>query len=157
MAKRRTPEEEYEIGSAYLEDARTYKKGRQKGALVWRGVEHLRSAAISYGKQGLHEKEAEIYEEISRILDDSKDFLGYGKHFAGLSRQLASRAREGKLEKATATAAIAGILGGIFFLSTNITGNAIADMTTKTTSFLGAGLLIVGLVAGFFWLKGRRK
>jgi hypothetical protein len=53
--------------------------------------------------------------------------------------------------------AIAGVLGGIFFLSTNITGNAIADMTTKTTSFLGAGLLIVGLVAGFFWLKGRKK
>jgi hypothetical protein len=29
-------------------------------------------------------------------------------------------------------------------------------MTTKTTSFLGASLLIVGLVAGFFWLKGRK-
>jgi hypothetical protein len=53
-------------------------------------------------------------------------------------------------------ASIVGILGGIFFLSSNITGNAIADMTTKTTSFLGAGLLIVGLVAGFFWLKGRK-
>ena len=53
--------------------------------------------------------------------------------------------------------AIAGVLGGIFFLSTNITGNAIADLTTKTTSFLGAGLLIVGLVAGFFWVKGRKS
>jgi len=30
-------------------------------------------------------------------------------------------------------------------------------MTTKTTSFLGAGLLIVGLVAGFFWVKSRKK
>jgi hypothetical protein len=61
------------------------------------------------------------------------------------------------LEKATATASIVGVLGGIFFLSTNITGNAIADMTTKTTSFLGAGLLIVGLVAGFFWVKSRKS
>jgi len=52
---------------------------------------------------------------------------------------------------------IVGILGGIFFLSSNITGNAIANMTTKTTSFLGAGLLIVGLVAGFFWVKSRKK
>ena len=33
---------------------------------------------------------------------------------------------------------------------------AIADATTKTTSFLGAGLVIVGLVAGFFWLKNRK-
>jgi hypothetical protein len=48
------------------------------------------------------------------------------------------------------------IFGGIFFLSTNVTGNAIADLTTKTTSFLGAGLLIVGLVAGFFWVKNRK-
>ena len=64
---------------------------------------------------------------------------------------------QGGLEKATATASIVGLVAGIFFLSTNITGNAIADMATKTTSFLGAGLLIVGLVAGFFWLKGRKR
>lgn len=57
----------------------------------------------------------------------------------------------------TATASIIGVLGGIFFLSTNITGNAISDLTTKTTSFLGAGLLVVGLVAGFFWIKDKRK
>jgi hypothetical protein len=48
-------------------------------------------------------------------------------------------------------------LSGIFFLSNNLTGNAIADFSTKTTSFLGAGLLIVGLVAGFFWIKSRKK
>jgi len=51
--------------------------------------------------------------------------------------------------------AILGIVGSIFFLSSNITGNVIADMTTKTTSFLGAGFLIVGLVAGFLWLKNK--
>ena len=52
---------------------------------------------------------------------------------------------------------IAGLGAGIFFLSSNITGNAIADMITKTISFLGAGLVIVGLVAGFFWIKSRNK
>jgi len=52
---------------------------------------------------------------------------------------------------------IAGLGAGIFFLSSNITGNAIADMTTKTISFLGAGLVIVGSVAGFFWIKSRNK
>ena len=51
---------------------------------------------------------------------------------------------------------VAGLGAGIFFLSSNITGNAIADATTKTTSFLGAGLVLVGLVAGFFWLKNRK-
>lgn len=52
---------------------------------------------------------------------------------------------------------ILSITFGLFFLSSNITGNAIADLSNKTTSFLGAGLLIVGLVAGFFLMKARKK
>ena len=55
--------------------------------------------------------------------------------------------------KVVASVAIAGVLGGIFFLSTNITGNAIANLNVQSSSFLGAGLLVVGLVAGFFWVK----
>ncbi len=61
------------------------------------------------------------------------------------------------LERSLSLIAVSGILGGIFFLSTNMTGNVIADLTTKTTSFLGAGLLVVGLVAGFFYIKSKKK
>lgn len=61
-----------------------------------------------------------------------------------------------KLEKTVETVAIIGLFGGIFFLSSNITGNAIANMTNSSSNILGAGLLIVGLVAGFFWMKSRR-
>ena len=60
-------------------------------------------------------------------------------------------------QKLLSVISIAGLGAGIFFLSSNLTGNAIADLTTKTTSFIGAGLLIVGLVAGFFWIKSRKK
>lgn len=49
------------------------------------------------------------------------------------------------------------ILVGIFFLSPNITGESIADLSIKTTSFLGAGLLIIGLVASFIWLTKQKK
>jgi hypothetical protein len=56
-------------------------------------------------------------------------------------------------QKVSSVIAVSGILGSVLFLGSNITGNAIADLSTKTTSFLGAGLLIVGLVAGFFWIK----
>lgn len=61
------------------------------------------------------------------------------------------------LERFIAVISGIGILGSLFFLSPNITGNAISNLTTKTTSFLGVGLLIIGLVAGFFWLKRRKK
>lgn len=64
--------------------------------------------------------------------------------------------KESSSSRFSSVIAIAGLGAGIFFLSSNITGNAIAEMTTKTTSFLGAGLVIVGLVAGFFWLKSRK-
>ncbi len=60
-------------------------------------------------------------------------------------------------DKLTSIIAIAGLGAGIFFFSNNITGNAIANLTTKTTSFLGAGLLIVGLVAGFFWMNRKKN
>ncbi len=49
--------------------------------------------------------------------------------------------------------AIAGVLGGLFFLSSNITGNAIANVSQSSSNVLGAVLLVVGLVAGFFWVK----
>jgi len=66
--------------------------------------------------------------------------------------------RRGTLEKRLLPVlTIASLASAVFFLSANLTGNAIADLTTKTTSFLGAGLLIVGLVAGFFWVRSRKK
>jgi hypothetical protein len=52
---------------------------------------------------------------------------------------------------------IIGILAGIFFLSPNLTGNTISNLTNSTSNFLGAGLLVVGLVAGLFWMKQKKK
>jgi len=52
---------------------------------------------------------------------------------------------------------VIGIVLGIFFLSNNITGNVVGNMTNSTSNFLGAGLLIIGLVAGFFWVKQKKS
>lgn len=48
---------------------------------------------------------------------------------------------------------ITGILGGLFLLSPNVTGNAIANVTNSIPSFLGIVFLIAGLVGAFFWVK----
>jgi len=63
------------------------------------------------------------------------------------------RMKVGGLETATATASIVGLIGGIFFLQSNITGNAIANISQSSGNILGTILLVVGLVAGFFWTK----
>ena len=49
--------------------------------------------------------------------------------------------------------AIAGIFGGLFFFSNTLTGNVIANVTNSTSNFLGVGLLVIGLVSGFVWVK----
>lgn len=54
-------------------------------------------------------------------------------------------------------ASIIGVFGGLFMLSGNITGNAIANFTNVTSSFIGAGLLVLGIVAGAFALKSKIK
>ncbi len=60
-------------------------------------------------------------------------------------------------QKVSSVVAIAGIVSSLFFISSNVTGNAIANISFQNSSFLGAGLLVVGLVAGFFWVKSRKK
>lgn len=65
--------------------------------------------------------------------------------------------KEGKLEKVASTMAIIGIGGSLFFLSPNITGNVIGNLVNTTSNIVGVSLLVVGLVAGFFWLKSKKR
>jgi hypothetical protein len=90
------------------------------------------------------------------------DHLGNGapdKSRLAPLRDYISKNLEGLLngESVFSVIAIAGLGAGIFFLSNNITGNAIADLSTNTTSWVGGVLLAVGLVAGFFWVKSKKK
>ncbi|MDO8517410.1 MAG: hypothetical protein Q7S33_04790 [Nanoarchaeota archaeon] len=62
----------------------------------------------------------------------------------------------GNLEKTALAVSMIGILGGIFFLSSNITGNAIGNLTISTSNIFGAVLFVIGLVSGFFCLRGKR-
>lgn len=101
-------------------------------------------AAMLWEKIGDHTKAALAYEKAGYDATAERIRKKFGVHTGGL-------------ENAAATASIVGVLGGIFFLSANITGNAIANMTNSTSNFLGAGLLIIGLVSGFFWIKGKKS
>ena len=47
-------------------------------------------------------------------------------------------------------ASLVGVLGGMFFLSPNITGGAVADLNGMTSNVFGMILLAIGLTIGFF-------
>jgi hypothetical protein len=72
------------------------------------------------------------------------------------AKDLSAAENEGVARRNYGFIALAGILGSIFFLSSNINGNVIADLSVKTTSFLSVGCLLVGLIAGFIFLQSRK-
>ena len=72
------------------------------------------------------------------------------------TRDYLLRARKEKnLATVSATASIFGLAGSIFFLSANITGNAIGNMTNSSTNIFGLSLFFVGLVSALVYFKKR--
>jgi hypothetical protein len=68
----------------------------------------------------------------------------------------AKKALKKKLERRVSLIGIIGFLaGGLFFVSSNITGNVISNLSSTTSSFIGSILLIIGIIAGFFWIKNK--
>jgi len=61
-----------------------------------------------------------------------------------------------KINKA-AIIGIAGIATSLFFLGSNVTGNAIGSLSKSSGSWIGIVLLAIGLISGFFWMKNRKK
>ncbi len=57
----------------------------------------------------------------------------------------------------SATTAVIGFLGSLFFLSSNVTGNTIGSLSKSSDNWIGIVLLAIGLIGGFFWMKNRKK
>jgi hypothetical protein len=60
-------------------------------------------------------------------------------------------------EKVSVAATIIGIGTGLFFLSSNITGKVIADLSSNTSSWIGILFLVISLLAGFFWINKKKR
>jgi hypothetical protein len=61
------------------------------------------------------------------------------------------------LEGRTATASVAliGLGAGIFFLSPNLTGHSISNLTQVATNIIGGSLFVIGVIGSYFYLKKR--
>lgn len=75
--------------------------------------------------------------------------INWAEELSGLGRIL-------KSESAKVSLFLLGIFGGLFFLSSNMTGNVIGNVSQGFGNILGAGFLVVGLVAGFYLIKKRK-
>jgi len=52
-----------------------------------------------------------------------------------------------------AIASVIALLGGLFFLSSNVTGNVIGNMTNSTSNWIGGILFSLGLVGALFYFR----
>ncbi|MBS3087793.1 hypothetical protein J4226_04320 [Candidatus Pacearchaeota archaeon] len=57
------------------------------------------------------------------------------------------------MTKYSGVVATVGLIGGMFLLSSHITGNSIANLSINSTSWAGSILFLAGLTASFFWMK----
>jgi|WetSurMetagenome_2_1015567.scaffolds.fasta_scaffold115667_2 hypothetical protein len=57
------------------------------------------------------------------------------------------------LETGAAAAAIIGIVGGLLFFSSNLTGNVIGSQ--DNTNFIGLAFILIGIIGAFFWIKSK--
>lgn len=55
--------------------------------------------------------------------------------------------------KISGTTAIIGLLGSILFLSANLTGNVISNLSLKTSNMIGVVLFLVGVAGAFFYVR----
>jgi tetratricopeptide (TPR) repeat protein len=134
-------------------------------ARMWERHGKFVLAAHAYNGIGYAGKAGEMFEKAGKPEEAIEAYKKMGDEYymkraeeleAGLNGRIAQNKKD-LTSKLTPVIATLGLLSGLFFLSSNITGNTIADVSIKTSSFLGSGLLIVGLVVGFFWIKKRNQ
>lgn len=160
MAKRKTTPEERNV---FIEEQRargaTYPRDMSFIDREGNIVHPLRGEALYRKKldiaQGYAVKINKQYDAlVSKYGKDSPEVYKFERQELEMLRgrkykYRASRRLEGGL-------AIIGIIAGLSFLSANITGNVIGSMTNSSSNIIGASLLIIGLIAGFFYFKSRK-
>lgn len=151
------PTKAYTLGEAHMNMEQAKKNGNLMAALcAYDGYRQLGKADKPYVVDGLlkaygvalknaqkNDLEIPSFERksVQRIL---------AKHSRGVTIQ-------SPLENTAAMASVMGLFGGIFFLSANITGNVIGNLTITNSTWFGAVLFCVGLVGCLFWVKNNKK
>lgn len=120
--------------------------------------------ARSYFEEGKYHEAADMWDEMAKIADkypSTENESPQYRKMAKRNRDKASRnTQDSELEAgvsaASATTAIIGLLGGLFFFSSNITGNAVG-LNQSSSNIFGAILLVIGLIGSFFWFRNKNK
>ncbi|HRZ85972.1 MAG TPA: hypothetical protein P5277_04305 [Candidatus Paceibacterota bacterium] len=128
---------------------------RTKGKLE--GISYREDLARDLYDQGNYEDSAKVYDEIAEILNKHPSERDQIKHYRELANNVRKKLKESRLESDIEKAmAIVGLGGGLFLLSSNITGNAIR-MSQSSGNLIGGIFLIIGIIGCFLWISNKKK
>lgn len=133
------------------EETLEYEKGKGRGQLF--------TAGRKFGNASEEYTMARDYDNALRCALLAKDYDPQ-TDWSEIIREAEEgiRERDAKREGIVPlTSAFIFFIAGLFFLSLNITGNTIANLTINTSSFLGIGFLIISFIFGYTWIKTRQK
>ncbi|MFA5174149.1 MAG: hypothetical protein WC438_03130 [Candidatus Pacearchaeota archaeon] len=83
--------------------------------------------------------------------------LGFEKEARKMAKKMRWRANLSELiRKISPFSYIFLFFLGVFFLSSNITGNVIGDMNNSTSNIIGGVLFVIGLIGAFFYFKNKK-
>lgn len=91
-----------------------------------------------------------------------KEYLEIIKEIKSMGKEVGEEIHEGDEKRKDLEKIVSGVIGigglgaGLFFLQPSITGNVV-NLSQNANSLVGGILLIIGLVAGFFWTKKRHQ
>jgi len=136
------------------EKSKIYRRPTSKR---WTGRATGRTSSLDEEKQFEVEDKPDAYFKgrIVKHPEQRKMAMSYIKELKKIGRRAGKElAIKNKLENLfSSIIGISALTLSLIFLSPTLTGNAIANLTTKTSSIIGAGLFIVGIVGSYFYFK----
>lgn len=108
---------------------------------------------LTTGSQSKFTQESDIVEKLRKLASEEYRQLPKSERDTfRLQRETDLSARLGIF-----VLTFVGLVGAGFFLSSNITGNVIGSLSSSSTNILGIIFLVLALVGGFFWVRGKKK
>ena len=102
---------------------------------------------------GLFYEAAKNAEKVGSLNKAMEYYKKAGKDKKALDLLEKQKGKMSNLEKSLAVLSISSIMGGIFFLSPNLTGNVISNISKSSGNILGAILFVLGILGMFFIKK----
>jgi len=135
--------------NSYIQDNGRYLVGGS-----WDGYEpRASSIALEFGYL---KEAADYYKKHAQNYLKSGD-RDLAERCEQVSRDLRSRvAPKDASSRVAVAASVIGLIGGAFFFSNGVTGNAISNLSNTTSSWIGGVLFCIGLVSCFFWIKVKK-